>query len=710
MTLSRKLKAASFLMAVSGLGALASGAGPGARVATFAIPLALAAWFVPRKLMESRVWQTIWNGVVLAAFGASFLRIFSTGDPVPPIQAFVVLLVLTKLYNQVSARDVFHLYLTSIMALVGSAATNFVPSFLLLAAVHTAASIWTLALYQLRRDLEAPNFLKPRSAPEGPPVEPRRNVWPNDIPPRLWPGALAATVGVLIFAAVFFFLFPRTGAAPLRAGPGARLAQDVRLGDITELREDPTPVLRVTFDPRPPPALTERFLWRVAVLERYERGRWSRRTLRRSRLAGREVSLCRTGRPAGFVFARVLLLPETGGLLPLLWETWRVRLERPLPPGGMGLSSEPGAVVGVPILGRPVVYELQTTPVPAEPGQVPPLRPGACRLADDTLRSAGLNLRLPQDLPKAFWDLARRLSERGETSAAKVAAALEYLSPRNGYRYTKSPPRVPRGRDPVVHFLLTSRTGHCEYFASALTLLCRAMGVPARLAVGFVGGQWNAYGNYLVVRRSDAHAWTEVWLMDRGWVPVDATPPAASRPRHQEGLWARVGQYLDTLRRSYLLWVVDYDATVQFRLARRLRRHWGVLRLAVAVPVALTLLFVLARMLYRLGGAGHPSHGRRAPRTAARQMERLFRKLASILGPRPPGETMLHYAGRIPDDRLRAVVVEAVACYYELRYAPHPRQGLASRLADRVNLALNLLRRIPRNRLTGSRKVPRLTS
>jgi hypothetical protein len=79
-------------------------------------------------------------------------------------------------------------------------------------------------------------------------------------------------------------------------------------------------------------------------------------------------------------------------------------------------------------------------------------------------------------------------------------------------------------RDPVLHFLLEERAGHCEYFASAMTLLARAAGVPARMVTGYRVAERNPYGNYYIVREQHAHAWSELFLGDRGWVTVDPSP------------------------------------------------------------------------------------------------------------------------------------------------------------------------------------------
>src|SRR5207237_9715550 len=79
------------------------------------------------------------------------------------------------------------------------------------------------------------------------------------------------------------------------------------------------------------------------------------------------------------------------------------------------------------------------------------------------------------------------------------------------------------GADAVDDFVFDTRAGFCGHYASAFVTLMRAAHVPARVVTGYLGGEWNPIGGYFVVRQSDAHAWAEVWLQDRGWTRVGPT-------------------------------------------------------------------------------------------------------------------------------------------------------------------------------------------
>jgi protein-glutamine gamma-glutamyltransferase len=118
--------------------------------------------------------------------------------------------------------------------------------------------------------------------------------------------------------------------------------------------------------------------------------------------------------------------------------------------------------------------------------------------------------------------LARSVTAGATNEYDSVMALTQYLQ--RNYRYTLDLPRVPTGRDPVDWFLFDVKTGYCEQFATAATLMLRSLGIPARLATGYATGDYDPLLNQAVVRERDAHAWVEVWFGQYGWVPVDPTP------------------------------------------------------------------------------------------------------------------------------------------------------------------------------------------
>jgi transglutaminase-like putative cysteine protease len=143
----------------------------------------------------------------------------------------------------------------------------------------------------------------------------------------------------------------------------------------------------------------------------------------------------------------------------------------------------------------------------------------------------------------------------GADNAWDAASALE-LWFRTEFGYTRELPASAREAT-LEHFLFERREGHCEYFSSAMAVMLRTAGIPARNVTGFLGGEWNAFGGYLAVSQDRAHSWVEVWFTGFGWVPFDPTPPAVEGAF--DSLLRPMRLALDGARHRWNKWVVDYD-------------------------------------------------------------------------------------------------------------------------------------------------------
>lgn len=130
-------------------------------------------------------------------------------------------------------------------------------------------------------------------------------------------------------------------------------------------------------------------------------------------------------------------------------------------------------------------------------------------------------LQLPSTLPDRVKELAQSVTSTSKTSYDKVQAVKEYLST---YFYTLTISTPPLDADGVDYFLFTQKSGYCTYFASAMTVMLRSIGIPARMVVGFVPGLKDAMTNSYYIRDKDYHAWTEVYYPGFGWIQVDPTP------------------------------------------------------------------------------------------------------------------------------------------------------------------------------------------
>lgn len=128
------------------------------------------------------------------------------------------------------------------------------------------------------------------------------------------------------------------------------------------------------------------------------------------------------------------------------------------------------------------------------------------------------------------------------------------------FTYELSPPRLPPGKEPVGEFLLETRTGNCQHFASAMAIVCHLYGIPARYVRGYHGGEYNFFGGFLVIRDKDAHAWVEAYVPGRGWQVYDPTPSGEAAGRVDES-WARLLRvYADFVQFQWGNWVVTFNS------------------------------------------------------------------------------------------------------------------------------------------------------
>lgn len=167
---------------------------------------------------------------------------------------------------------------------------------------------------------------------------------------------------------------------------------------------------------------------------------------------------------------------------------------------------------------------------------------------------------------------------RPTSEDAAAARALEsYL--RSRYQYTLESASPPKNREPTEWFLFTTRRGHCEHFASALAVLCRSVGIEARLAAGYLVNEFNPTKGVYTVRAADAHAWVEVRTGADGWRTFDATPPSELSRLHEQrrGIAGTLGRWLDSMESTWNSRVATFDAVAQARLLGRRQgeRAWN---------------------------------------------------------------------------------------------------------------------------------------
>ena len=178
-------------------------------------------------------------------------------------------------------------------------------------------------------------------------------------------------------------------------------------------------------------------------------------------------------------------------------------------------------------------------------------------------------MQLPEDFSPRIGELARVLTPDAEYSDdyAKAMRILSYLSDERQFTYTLNMPPT-RGVEPVENFLFYSKEGHCEYFASAMALMLREIGIPARLVNGFKVTEWNPIGGHYNARQSDAHSWVEAYLQPYGWRTLDPgviRNTAIPRPMFAKRWWRNLHDMAESL---WVNNVLNYDNESRAKLAR----------------------------------------------------------------------------------------------------------------------------------------------
>jgi transglutaminase-like putative cysteine protease len=178
------------------------------------------------------------------------------------------------------------------------------------------------------------------------------------------------------------------------------------------------------------------------------------------------------------------------------------------------------------------------------------------------IQTVGGDLRKYLQLPagmERISALARQIAERQDRNFSRAAKIESFL--RNNYTYSLSVPTPPPGMSAIEDFLFNSKKGYCEHYATAMVLMLRTLGIPARIVTGFLGGELNKYGGYIIVRESNAHSWVEA-AIDNKWMRFDPTPSVSvERP-------SALALFMDTLKMNWDRYVIAFSISDQKEIVR----------------------------------------------------------------------------------------------------------------------------------------------
>ncbi len=588
-----------------------------------------AAWALAAAHGRARLPGRVFKVSLTVALTGTVLAMFHTLNGLNAGSALLVLMGAIKLLEATTRRDR--------LIVVG------VTFYLLLAACLASQELLRAPLYLLQAWVCCTALLY-AAHPDAP--------LPSRVAVRISARSLAFA---LPLALLLFALFPRLSGSFWSLGASGQaqtgLSDTMSPGSISELSSSADAVFRVWFaGPLPPP---QQRYWRGPVLHDFDGYSW-------------------TGVRNG------LYRPQTLQFLGPAYR-YQIRLEPDSTPWWPALDTvqsvqAPGTQIsadGQLVASRPV-HDAVTYSAISHTTTVSTATLSRFARQFDTHVGIGRNPRSQA--------LARRMRAAAPDVPAYVNSVIALF--RDGhFEYTLTPPLL--DLDSVDDFLFNTRRGFCGHFASAFALLMRAGGVPARVVTGYQGGEWNPIGGYLLIRRSDAHAWVEVWEDERGWTRVDPTavvaperlrrgildlmPGAGSVPErllHDFSWLQQSHQAWDALNAWWSTQVVAYNYGSQLRLLASLGfADPGWQQLGWLLAGALTLWLLL------IGWQFSRVRPARGPDRLARAYLRLCARLARCGPPRQPHQGPLAYAaalGGVSEPFVQAR--ELLHLYARLRY------------------------------------------
>ncbi len=489
---------------------------------------------------------------------------------------FMMFLGCCKFFDLKGYRDYGLVATISFLLLVISGFASGSPLFGLVLIIDlTFGLAWLLSFQSIRAsDL----ILAQRAAvfaPEAAPLRklalgPRRKVF-------IVPATLIA-ITLSLFAGLVFLAVPRGWGKGLFVRIQGVMPTSVTAfsGDITledgNIVEDVTPVMKLTLrlngrvvnDQELTPYM------RGMTFERYERGRWETREKKAETIqlddAGHAPPLTRLGAPKPthqILEQQVWLDNLSSGALFALYppmeftstDIGKMRVKE----ADLCLQTDERPRKGVRYTVRTVRNLSANERVILDPPPENPTRPMRLSAIHPEVR------RYAREFFSRYGDPSdpaqrRRLAQR----------LCDHLSG-GEYQYSLSRGARLGGSDPVKDFLFRHKRGHCEYFASAMTVLCQAAGIPARIVNGYMGGEYDATGGFFQFRQRDAHAWVEVFLSEEGWVAFDPSPVVQTRLARQEEGWpATFSRMLDQLQFKWSTLIVAFDAESWYTLVENL--------------------------------------------------------------------------------------------------------------------------------------------
>ena len=484
----------------------------------------------------------------------------------------IVFLSAIKLLQVKSDRDWVFLYLISFFELLLAAGLSFSPIFLGTLTLYLLSSLSTVIAFEIRKAQRGVKTVETRLL-----VPPDSGVFrklvgnrsKRDIEARRLP-LVSAGLLVLIFilALPLFFVAPRAGSAAISRG-GSGLAnfigfsESVRLGEIGDLKQNNQVVMRVRIED-PNPTRLPGLRWRGVALDEFTGRVWKKSpAARRTQQKVMDRGFFRLGTAEalkGLTTQTVFLEPLSSTVLFAAPRVVGIQGDFPFirVDGEGSIQSRPHD------LDRLMYTAISDTTEQSPEVLRRDVRPYS--EADDRYRE------YPRALDRRVIAYARSIVLNAQATNRYDAAKAIESELRNNFGYTLQMRAT--GEDPLADFLFNIRSGHCEYFSTAMAVMLRTQGVATRVVNGFLPGEYNEAAGAYTVRQSDAHSWVEVYFPEtNSWVTFDPTPAAGRTEPQSTGVTAQLGKYAEALELIWFQYVVGYDKQEQRSLATSLHNR-----------------------------------------------------------------------------------------------------------------------------------------
>jgi transglutaminase-like putative cysteine protease len=614
----------------------------------------------------------------------------------------ILFLSSVKLLQRKGDRDWFFLYLISFFEVLLAAGLSASPTFMATLALYLLCALTTVVAFEIQKARRKVTATQTRLL-----VPPDSTLF-RKLPMRLWRRRYLETrrlplvsLGLLflivVLALPFFLIAPRTASSALkRSGGGVSaligFSDNVTLGDIGQLKRNDEIVMHVRVE-GPSGASIAGLRWRGVALDQFTGRGWIKSIdAKRFEEKTGESGLFKLGTTtdvARLTTQTFFLEPID---TPVLFGAPRiVAVQGSLP--FVRIDSE-GSIQTRPHEDEKVVYKVYSDIA----------APGATVLGADPLDylvPAARYLQVPGNQDPRIAALAKSVTaQSGSRTGYDDARAIEsYL--RDNYEYSLD--LKAGGPDPLSDFLFHVRSGHCEYFSTAMAVMLRTQGIASRVVNGFLPGEYNEAAGAYTVRQSDAHSWVEVYFpQTNSWVTFDPTPPAGRTARVRTGLAAQLSKYTEALELMWFQYVVGYDKQEQHSLAATLRKNLFDLRQSssaaldrsrAALPVifqpalagiiGLVVLVVLARRVRHFGwrrGLKVWQTGAEPESSRVDFYERLVALLERQGIKREPHQTPLEFAFAVGNSEAAAIT----KAYNRVRYGEEQLSVLERRQIDEL--------------------------